>query len=115
MEVLCINGVFRSDVLAFWKEFGVKFPQEEKIYTIRNVIRNTNGEIGFHLQEIINPHVPIKHPIMGIAMMEPNFHHKRFTTLLGTDISQDELREMIKETQKSSNENSNKTVKEESN
>jgi hypothetical protein len=97
MEVICIDGTFTADQLTFWAQFGVKTPQTDQIVNIREVVKHTTGEIGFRLEEIINPQVPIKHPILGIIMMEPSWAQRRFTTLNGKPLNKEEIESLIKQ------------------
>ena len=52
---------------------------------------------GLRLQEIVNPTIPIQHPILGLVQLEPNWAIRRFTTLLGESITDEMLREWEKE------------------
>lgn len=90
-EVICINGQFTNDQLEFWAKYNVKCPEQDKLYTIRDVVRNTDGSIGLHLEEIHNPTIPINHPILGVAMIEPNFDINRFRQLDGSPLNATEL------------------------
>lgn len=96
-QVICINANFPSDTLAFWKIHSVQYPQQDKIYSIRDVVRHSNGDVGLWLTEIINPTVPIKHPVLGIIQMEPTFSIKRFAHLDSSPLTWGELREMVKQ------------------
>lgn len=96
-EVICINSLFSSDVLEFYKEHGVSTPDRDKIYNVRDVIINSTGETGILLEEIVNPKVPVKHPLFGIASIEPNWHINRFRALDGTELTLSELRETTKQ------------------
>ena len=97
MEIICINASFSTGNLEFFSLFGVKTPEKDKIYNIRQVIKLVNGKTGVLLEEIVNPEVPIKHPILGYAMTEPNFDLDRFRKLSGDIISKEEIRELITE------------------
>lgn len=95
-EVICFDGKFASDKLAYYKQYGVsRVPIQESIYNIRAVITNSNGKKGFLLEEIINPAIPITgHPyIPGTVLIEPNFSVYRFTDLEGNSIIDEMLRE----------------------
>lgn len=100
MEIICINSKFSPEKLSFFKQFGVSLPEQDKIYNIRDIIRTLEG-VGFLLEEIINPKVPINHPIhQSVTLVEPNFSEKRFRTLSGNIISKEEIRELLKQTTK---------------
>lgn len=98
MEIICTNGKFSADILEFYKIHGVSVPVEDSLYNIRKVVRNSNGQIGLLLEEIINPEIPIKHAILGIGKMEPNFNVNRFSHLNGLIITNEELK-LIKQNQ----------------
>ena len=94
MEVICTNDTFAPPVLAFYAEFGIKTPVKDKMYTIRQVKRHTTGETGVLLNEIQNPDVPVKHPVLGETWFEPTFNINRFATLMGQPVREEEL-EMV--------------------
>ena len=91
MEVICVNANFQAPVLAFYVEHGVKTPQQDQLYTIRQVKRHTTGETGLLLAEIQNPDVPVRHPVLGETWVEPTFNINRFRTLADQPIRQEEL------------------------
>ena len=86
IEIICIDASFSSEALKFYDEFGVVTPEQDKLYTIRDVIINSNGKTGVLLEEIVNPKVPFKHPILGDAWNEPNWDINRFRTLQGESV-----------------------------
>lgn len=92
MEVICVNGKFPSDYLDFYAKHGVSTPIQDKIYTIRSVSRNSEGNYEVLLEELINPQVPIKHKILGIALKEPAWKIDRFRTLNMEQINTEELK-----------------------
>lgn len=97
MEVICVNDSFTLEQLEFYKKHGVKTPKYNKIYNIRDVIHNITGEKGFLLEEIINPSVPLNHPLFeGGGKMEPNWSVRRFRKLDGSELTNEELREIQK-------------------
>lgn len=92
MDIICINSTFDAHILEFYQEFGVRTPQKDKIYTIRDIRKNSvGGQTGVLLNEIENPQVPIKHPILGVTMTEPSWNLSRFTTLLGDKVKKEEF------------------------
>lgn len=93
MEAICINGSFPADYLQFYAQHGVKTPNKDSIYNFRSVSKNSQGKYEVLLEEIINPEIPIKHPILGISKKEPAWDLNRFRTLSGDEITQ----EMVKE------------------
>lgn len=96
MEVLCVDGTFKIDQLKFYEKHGVSTPQAEKLYSIRSVIKNSNGKVGILLEELKNPLIPFKHPILGITQNEPNWDLTRFRKLDGSPISKEEVEESVK-------------------
>lgn len=92
-EVICVDAKFTSDQLAFWAQYGVVHPEQDKMYNIREFIKNSEGNAGFLLDEIHNPKVPIAHPILGTTMIEPYWNYKRFAHLDGTTLSIEEVKE----------------------
>lgn len=94
-EIICVDGVFAPDQLEFWLKHKVKHPIQDGLYTIREIIyKNSEGNSGFLLNEITNPKVPINHPILGVKMIEPYWHIKRFRRLDGTSFSAEDVKEM---------------------
>lgn len=91
MEIICTNDKFPAPVLAFYAEFGIQTPKQDQLYTVRQVKRHTTGETGVLLNEIQNPEVPVKHPVMGEVWFEPTFNINRFATLLGQPVRQEEV------------------------
>lgn len=79
MEIVCINGKFPADFVAYYIQYGVRMPKQDVEYTIRDVVRNTDGSTGLLLVELENPRIPIiGHPILGSVNMEPNWNIERF-------------------------------------
>lgn len=94
MEVICTNDSFPAPVLAFYAEFGVKTPKQDQLYSVRQVKRHTNGETGLLLNELPNPEVPVRHPVLGEVWFEPTFNVTRFATLLGQPVKQEEMEDV---------------------
>jgi hypothetical protein len=94
MEVICTNDKYSAENLAFWELHGVSHPIEDKIYTIREVIKHSDGNTGFRLEEINNPEVPINHPVIGVMMYEPTFSANRFARLSGEPLTKSEVEEI---------------------
>ncbi len=94
MEVICINDQFPAAALAVYAEFGVRIPKRDQLYTIRLVKKHTNGQTGVLLNEIVNPDLPVKHPVLGEVWFEPTFNINRFATLLGQPVREEELTEV---------------------
>jgi hypothetical protein len=67
--VLCINDSFSYNAINYFKLLPIK----HKIYTIRQIKYYSNNEIGFLLEEIINP--LCKNTIKDY---EPSFKSTRF-------------------------------------
>lgn len=90
-DILCVDANFNSGQIDFWKAHGVKYPEQDKMYTVREVVTHTNGTTGIRLEEIINPKVPVKHSVLGVAEMEPTFRISRFRTLAGDKVKKEEI------------------------
>jgi hypothetical protein len=99
MEAICINGSFPGEYLAFYAQNGVKTPNQDSIYNFRSVSRNSQGRYEVLLEEIINPEVPIKHPILGVSHKEPAWKISRFRLIDGTEITTDMMNVWQKEKQ----------------
>jgi len=96
MDVICIDGKFSSEQLEFYSRHGVVFPEQESFYTIRDVIINSNGKTGILLEEIVNPKVPIEHPLLGqVVMMEINWDVKRFRNLDQSELNISEIKKQL--------------------
>lgn len=93
-DVICINDTYSQAQLDFWRHRGVKFPIKDKIYTIREIVRHTNQEIGIRVQEINNPRILVKHSVLNKVTIEPSFKISRFTTLSGKPVKQEELEDV---------------------
>ena len=92
MDVICVDGNFAPEVMAFFNEHGVVVPTQDSMYTIREVVNvATKGTKALLLEEIINPKVPQDHPVLGKVMYEPNWAINRFRTLAGDNINSREL------------------------
>ena len=94
-EVICIDDTFPQPVLDIYKEFGVKIPLKDKIYTIREIKKHTTEGTGVLLNEIVNPNIPVKHPVLGWTSFEPTFNIKRFATLLGQPVVKEEVEDEV--------------------
>lgn len=90
-EVICIDGNFNSEQLTEWAKYGIVYPEQDKLYNIREVVKHTTGETGVRLEEIKNPPYPLEHPILGKTMFEPTFNIKRFRNLDMSELRKEEL------------------------
>lgn len=96
MEIICVNGSFPPDYIAFYEQFGVKTPIQDSLYTIRSVRKDyIGGKTGVLLEELVNPEVPIKHDILSQIKMEPTWDLLRFRHLNGDLINRTEIQEFI--------------------
>lgn len=91
MEIICINDIFSQEVRAIYEQYGVVTPREGVYYSVRNIVISRKG-IGFLLNELINPKIPIGEGENGF-MVEPNFNTNRFANLDGSEITQQQLNE----------------------
>ena len=78
MQVICIDDNFEQESI-------IRIPNrpiQGKLYNIRDFFNTRNGK-AVHLHEIVNPHLDA-----GNGMtFEPSFSAKRFTNLLGEQIT----------------------------
>ena len=96
-DIICTNDTFTADQMMFFIEKGVKTPEKDKMYTVRDIIKASgNSSTGILLNEIHNPLVPVKHPILGQAMLEVNWNISRFSNLQGEVLTK-EMINSIKE------------------
>lgn len=98
MDVLCVNGKFSVDFIEFYKKYGVIVPIQDSIYTIRDVIINFDKGVGLLLEELVNPKVPIFHPLLQEWIeMEPNWDINRFATLSSNPLNIAEIKNLFKD------------------
>lgn len=90
-DIICVNDTYSEGQLKFWREHGVKFPVKDKIYTISEFVKHTNGKDGVRLAQIDNPPVPVKHSVLGVAMIVPTFKVERFRTLAGDIVVKEKI------------------------
>jgi len=65
MDTICINDNYTQEWLEYFKQNGISYPKQDKLYTIRKIVQNTKGEKGLLLNEIINPEVTKISPLTG--------------------------------------------------
>lgn len=96
-SVLCCDDKFPPEFIELYKKYGVVTPKEGKLYTFRKIIKTLNGT-GVLLNELLNPDVPIIHP-MGktTGTAEPSWSIKRFVNLDQSEITEKEVREAIRQ------------------
>lgn len=99
MDIICVDAKFDGNTLDIYKKYGVVIPKADKLYNIRGIFKHTIGKVGILLEEIVNPQVPFKHPILGDKWMEPTFNSERFRHLDGSSITREELTDLEKELQ----------------
>ena len=100
MDLICINDIYPLETLKFWEEYGVNYPIKDKIYSLRTSQRHTNGRIGIRVNEIINPAIPVKHPILTQITVEPTFNISRFATLTGEILTKEMVEQVENEKSK---------------
>ena len=100
MEVLCNNGVFSPQQMELFSRYDVQVPIEQQIYHVRDVIKPSGkAGVGILLVELVNPKIPLAHPILGgTHMMEVNWKIERFSTLSGEPLSRDDIERIKQET-----------------
>jgi len=100
MEVLCNNGVFSPQQMELFNRYGIQVPVENNIYNIRDVIKPSGkAGTGLLLEELVNPLIPLMHPILGKKVpMEPNWKIERFSTLSEEPLSREDIESIKQET-----------------
>lgn len=93
MDIICNNSEYPKDTLEFWSKHGVTYPKKDDKVTLRSQQLHTNGKIGIRVYEHLNPEVPIKHPVLGITMLEPSYNLTRFSTTEGLQLTKEILEE----------------------
>ena len=96
-DVICVDATFTPEQLAFYKVWGVEHPEQDKIYSVREVKRHSNGNVGLLLNEIINPEVPVISPILGEIWIETTWKISRFRTLNNDKIEHYEHERQVSE------------------
>ena len=96
-ELICVDGKFNAEVLSFYSQHGVVTPEEGKLYNPRSINKNSNGEWEILLEELVNPEVPIKHPILGVAYKEAAWRLSRFAKIDGSQLYLEEVVQMKKD------------------
>lgn len=97
MELIYINDTYSPMVLEFYKKYGIVRPTLNSIYQIRELIKPSGKEgYGVLLEGLLNPQVPVFHPIMQTkVMVEPSFNLNRFTDLQGNSITREMIQEIL--------------------
>lgn len=96
-DIICINDNYTQEWLDYFKQNGISYPTQDKLYTIRRIVQNTKGEKGLLLNEIVNPEVTKISPLTGFkGNTEQNFAISRFTNLDGTPVLYEQIKEVIK-------------------
>ena len=86
--------------MELFSRYGVQVPVENSIYNVRDVIKPSGkAGVGILLEEIVNPAIPLNHPIMGtVTHHEPNWAITRFSTLSGEPLSREDIESIKQET-----------------
>jgi hypothetical protein len=100
MDLICINDTYSSYTLEFWAKNGVWYPWKDRMYSLRNCQRHTNGKIGIRVNEIINPAIPVKHNILTQITVEPTFNISRFALLTGETLTKEIIEQVEHEISK---------------
>lgn len=58
MDIICRDGSFSQEILDFYSKHGMVVPQQDNLYSVRDVIINSNGKTGLlRLNPKENPRV----------------------------------------------------------
>lgn len=100
MEIVCVNSTYSAEQIMLFKKYSIQIPELNGVYTIRELIKPSGKEgIGVLLEEIVNPKIPLKHPILGrYVLMEINWNINRFSTLSGEPLSREDIESIKQET-----------------
>lgn len=96
MDIICINDHFSQDLELYFQKYGIIKPIRDKVYTIREIVKNTVGEKGVLLEELINPPTPSISPLTGFkGMREQDWKLSRFRTLSGDLINEEMIKQVV--------------------
>ena len=90
MDIICINDNFSPEQIPIFPNRPVK----DKIYSIRDVIKSTNG-IGLLLNEIVNPHNGWTEINGEKFTFEPSFNIERFVDLQYLPLNVNALKKQV--------------------
>lgn len=98
IEIICINDTFSPEWEIYFQKQGIQKPVKDAIYTVRDVVDNMVGEKGLLLVEIVNKPTPRISPSTGLeGFSEQNWAISRFTTLLGEQVTKEEINNIKRE------------------
>lgn len=95
-EMICVDGSFSAKALEVYRQYNVITPEQDKIYTPREIVHHSIGKKGVRLEEIVNPTMPVNTGIISINI-EPSWAFTRFRNLDSTEISAEQIQNMVKE------------------
>ena len=101
MDVICTNDKFSDMWELYFSKYGIQKPVEGKLYTIRKVVKHTQGGNGLLLNGIINGEFPKISFLTGEkGIGETDFSVSRFAHLNGTPLTEEEVRELARNEKK---------------
>lgn len=95
-ELICVKADFEQDFLDYYAQYGVKTPEQDKIYTCRGIQRHINGKTGIWLNELKNPEIFVADGLIK-GMKEPSWDVRRFKALSGDIVTKGMIEETLKE------------------
>lgn len=95
MDIICINDTFSTEARKLYEKYGVVTPYMDCRYSVREVVITRRGT-GLLLNELINPSIEIGEGENGFKT-EVNWAVSRFRNLDGTEINQEQLRQLKEE------------------
>lgn len=97
MEIICINSSYPEDYLKIFAKHNIKFPQENEIVELERWEKLPRiNKVGFFVKPYTQQFIEGK--IMGVkGSKELSFDSKRFTTLLGEELTMEILEEFKKQ------------------
>lgn len=97
MELICINDKYPEEFLKVFLKHEIRYPKENEIVTLVGWEKLPRvNKTGFYVEPYTKQFIPGE--IMGITgEKEVSFDSKRFTTLLGEEVTEEQLQEIKNE------------------
>lgn len=98
MDLICINDTYNLEVLVFFSKNNIKYPKkDEMVEFLRSVKSTINGKTGIVVKPYENQWVTIMHPTGIEGKIEQSFNIERFAKLNGDLVTEEEVKEWVKE------------------
>lgn len=93
IDVVCVNDTFSQEAREAYAQYNIVTPYLDGIYSVREIVISRKGR-GFLLEQLRNPKMPIGEGENGF-MVEPNWAVSRFRNLDGTELTEEQLQELL--------------------